>query len=179
MLIATTMGPSLSSSFSTSPSSTAASSLHSSHPQKGWSEQNLRPGERSAWTRGRDGWSGVEGSSGSVRWGFFFRISLRTFGFRFFGGGFVEMIERNKVLITFMYSSNLTFSLAPGWSFVESEDWRKDVQCTWSGCGMPVCFPLGLVFCFCGTDGYFFSPFSSRVFSRFFHSFLPPIFFCI
>ncbi|KAF8965903.1 hypothetical protein BDZ97DRAFT_1658264, partial [Flammula alnicola] len=32
-------------------------------------------------------------------------------------------------------SSNLTFSLAPGWAFVESEDWRKDLQCVWSGCG--------------------------------------------
>ena len=28
-------------------------------PQKGWSKQNLRANERSAWTRGRDGWSGV------------------------------------------------------------------------------------------------------------------------
>ena len=71
-LIATTMGPSTSSSFSTSSSSTAGSAFHSSHPQKGWSKQNLRQSERSAWTRGRDGWSGVEGSSGGVRWGFFF-----------------------------------------------------------------------------------------------------------
>ncbi|EAU82496.2 hypothetical protein CC1G_08247 [Coprinopsis cinerea okayama7 len=32
-------------------------------------------------------------------------------------------------------SSNLTFSLAPGWSFVETEDWRKDVVGEWSGVG--------------------------------------------
>ncbi|TFK64181.1 hypothetical protein BDN72DRAFT_280833 [Pluteus cervinus] len=29
-------------------------------------------------------------------------------------------------------SSNLTFSLAPGWSFVQTEDWRKD----FGGCRM-------------------------------------------
>ncbi|KAJ2915917.1 hypothetical protein MD484_g4506, partial [Candolleomyces efflorescens] len=32
-------------------------------------------------------------------------------------------------------SSNLTFSLAPGWSFVETEDWRKDLVGGWSGVG--------------------------------------------
>ncbi len=33
-----------------------------------WSKSNLRPGERKAWTRGRDGWSGVaEDGSGDVR----------------------------------------------------------------------------------------------------------------
>lgn len=26
---------------------------------QGWSKTNLRPGERSAWTRGRDGWTGI------------------------------------------------------------------------------------------------------------------------
>ncbi|EMD40189.1 hypothetical protein CERSUDRAFT_112397 [Gelatoporia subvermispora B] len=61
----------------------------------GWSRINLRPGERRAWTRGRDGWSGVlDDGSGDV-------------------------------------SSNLTFSLAPGWLFVETEDWRPDVEGTW------------------------------------------------
>jgi hypothetical protein len=34
-------------------------------PQKGWSKQNLRSGERRAWTRGRDGWSPVAGSNTS------------------------------------------------------------------------------------------------------------------
>ncbi|KAI0338995.1 hypothetical protein BDW22DRAFT_1487362 [Trametopsis cervina] len=63
--------------------------------ESGWSKANLRPGERRAWTRGRDGWSGVaEDGSGDV-------------------------------------SSNLTFSLAPGWLFVETEDWRPDLEGTW------------------------------------------------
>jgi len=30
-----------------------------------WSKDNLRPGERAAWTRGQDGWSAVD-SSGSL-----------------------------------------------------------------------------------------------------------------
>ena len=34
-------------------------------PQKGWSKQNLKSGERRAWTRGRDGWSPVVGSNTS------------------------------------------------------------------------------------------------------------------
>lgn len=34
----------------------------------GWSKANLRPVERKAWTRGRDGWSGVaDDGSGDVR----------------------------------------------------------------------------------------------------------------
>jgi hypothetical protein len=28
-------------------------------------------------------------------------------------------------------SSNLTFSLTPGWAFVETEGWRPDVQGSW------------------------------------------------
>ncbi|KIP08579.1 hypothetical protein PHLGIDRAFT_117085 [Phlebiopsis gigantea 11061_1 CR5-6] len=63
----------------------------------GWGKAHLRPGERRAWTRGRDGWSGVaDGGSGDV-------------------------------------SSNLTFSLSPGWLFVETEDWRPDLEGTWLG----------------------------------------------
>ncbi|KAF8177855.1 integral peroxisomal membrane peroxin-domain-containing protein [Pholiota molesta] len=90
-----------------SPTMAATSSSSSiSPPQKGWSKQNLRPGERTGWTRGRDGWNGGgPGGSGNIAE----------------GSGEV--------------SSNLTFSLAPGWAFVETEDWRKDVQCAWSGCG--------------------------------------------
>ena len=48
---------------------------------KGWSKQNLRNGERSAWTRARDGsnepvgGSRVDGS-GEVRFVFFFCVSL-------------------------------------------------------------------------------------------------------
>ncbi|KAK0202240.1 integral peroxisomal membrane peroxin-domain-containing protein [Desarmillaria ectypa] len=32
-------------------------------------------------------------------------------------------------------SSNLTFSLEPGWHFVQTEDWRLDVDATWSAQG--------------------------------------------
>ncbi|KAI0357527.1 hypothetical protein OH77DRAFT_1398984 [Trametes cingulata] len=60
-----------------------------------WSKTNLKPGERKAWTRGRDGWSGVSGT-GEV-------------------------------------SSNLTFSLGSGWYFVETEDWRPDLEGSWAG----------------------------------------------
>ena len=36
--------------------------------ESSWSKNNLRPGERKAWTRGRDGWSGVaEDGSGDVK----------------------------------------------------------------------------------------------------------------
>ncbi|KAF7968953.1 hypothetical protein HWV62_28797 [Athelia sp. TMB] len=65
--------------------------------KEGWSKRNLKAGERVAWTRGRDGWSGV-------------------------GEGGV--------------SSNLTFSLAPGWRFVETEDWRPDLHADWAGEGI-------------------------------------------
>ncbi|KAI0712486.1 integral peroxisomal membrane peroxin-domain-containing protein [Earliella scabrosa] len=60
-----------------------------------WSKNHLKAGERKAWTRGRDGWSGVsDDGSGEV--------------------------------------SNLTFSLAPGWLFVETEDWRPDLEGVWA-----------------------------------------------
>ncbi|KAI0754717.1 integral peroxisomal membrane peroxin-domain-containing protein [Daedaleopsis nitida] len=63
-----------------------------------WNKTNLKQGERKAWTRGRDGWSGVsDEGSGEV-------------------------------------SSNLTFSLSPGWYFVETEDWRPDLEGTWADC---------------------------------------------
>ncbi|KAH9933173.1 integral peroxisomal membrane peroxin-domain-containing protein [Epithele typhae] len=65
-------------------------------PEGTWSKAALKSGERKAWTRGRDGWSGVnEDGSHEV-------------------------------------SSNLTFSLAHGWSFVETEDWRPDLEGTWA-----------------------------------------------
>ncbi|KAL0961264.1 hypothetical protein HGRIS_006227 [Hohenbuehelia grisea] len=59
-----------------------------------WSKAHLKSSERSAWTRGRDGWSAI-GEKG--------------------------------------YVSNLTFSLASGWAFVESEGWRRDVLGLWVG----------------------------------------------
>jgi len=48
--------------------------------------------------------------------------------FSFFWGGvpsagLLDMIDTNGALITLTYSSNLAFTLAPGWLFVESEDW--------------------------------------------------------
>ncbi|KAJ7117726.1 integral peroxisomal membrane peroxin-domain-containing protein [Mycena epipterygia] len=61
-----------------------------------WSKSNLRDGERTGWTRGRDGWSGVGGKGGV---------------------------------------SNLTFSLDPGWAFVDTEDWRADLEARWAGDG--------------------------------------------
>lgn len=65
-----------------------------------WLKDALKPTvDRAAWTRGRDGWSGVDEQ----------------------GGGNV--------------SSNLTFSLAPGWKFVETETWRADLVGGWSGVG--------------------------------------------
>ncbi|KAJ7781899.1 integral peroxisomal membrane peroxin-domain-containing protein [Mycena maculata] len=63
-------------------------------PHKEWSKENLRDGERTGWTRGRDGWSGVGGQGG--------------------------------------VSSNLTFSLDAGWAFVETEDWRADLEALWA-----------------------------------------------
>ncbi|KAJ7504205.1 integral peroxisomal membrane peroxin-domain-containing protein [Mycena galericulata] len=60
-----------------------------------WSKANLKDGERTGWTRGRDGWSGVGGQGG--------------------------------------VSSNLTFSLDVGWAFVETEDWRADLEARWAG----------------------------------------------
>ncbi|TFY64843.1 hypothetical protein EVG20_g5807 [Dentipellis fragilis] len=64
-----------------------------------WSKTFLKTGERVAWTRGRDGWSGVTSD----------------------GSGDV--------------SSNLTFALEPGWAFVETEDWRADIEGQWSAVG--------------------------------------------
>ncbi|KAJ7140296.1 integral peroxisomal membrane peroxin-domain-containing protein [Mycena crocata] len=67
--------------------------------QQEWSKAHLRDGERTGWTRGRDGWSGVGGQGG--------------------------------------VSSNLTFSLDVGWAFVDTEDWRADLEARWAGEGAP------------------------------------------
>ena len=46
----------------------AGSDVDSAPTDAGWSKDNLRPVERKAWTRGRDGWSGVaDDGSGDVR----------------------------------------------------------------------------------------------------------------
>ncbi|KAI9058129.1 hypothetical protein FKP32DRAFT_1237967 [Trametes sanguinea] len=74
-------------------------SEENARPEGSWSKANLKPGERKAWTRGRDGWSGVsDDGTGEV-------------------------------------SSNLTFSLSSGWFFVETEDWRPDLEGSWIGPG--------------------------------------------
>jgi hypothetical protein len=36
-------------------------------------------------------------------------------------------------------SSNLTFLLEPGWLFVETEDWRADIEAEWSQVGADDC----------------------------------------
>ncbi|KAI0373668.1 hypothetical protein BV20DRAFT_962230 [Pilatotrama ljubarskyi] len=75
---------------------TTNSSEEKSKTEGSWSKTHLKPGERKAWTRGRDGWSGVPGDGTSE-------------------------------------VSNLTFSLGPGWYFVETEDWRPDLEGSWAG----------------------------------------------
>jgi len=41
-------------------------------------------------------------------------------------------------------SSNLTFPLEPGWTFVETEDWRVDIEAKWCEVGADdcECFPV-------------------------------------
>jgi hypothetical protein len=60
----TSIPASVSASTFSFPISTSSSSLLAT-PQKGWSKQNLKIGERNAWTRGRDGWSPVVSSNPS------------------------------------------------------------------------------------------------------------------
>lgn len=88
-----------------------------------WSKTNLKLGERKPWTRGRDGWSGVsDDGSHEVRLARSSapaRPSSSTMG--------VDLI------VSSLHSSNLTFSLAPGWYFVETEDWRSDLEGSWAG----------------------------------------------
>lgn len=85
----------------------------------GWSKANLKPGERVAWTRGRDGWSAVTtDGSGDVR-------------------SVVALLR--GLVCSHGNSSNLTFLLDPGWSFVETEDWRADVEAKWSEVGSDNC----------------------------------------
>ena len=94
--------------------------------RKRWGKQHLRSSERGPWTRSRDGSNDISAdgngvgvdASGEVRFVFY---------------DFFLCIPFNVLHVR--TSSNLTFSLAPGWSFVDSEDWRKDPQAFWSGCG--------------------------------------------
>ncbi|KAK2462575.1 hypothetical protein APHAL10511_005418 [Amanita phalloides] len=72
-------------------------------PKGSWSKGHLRPSERGPWTRRRDGWSGGD-----------------------YGRG-----QENGVEVEGQVNS-LTFPLAPGWAFVDTEDWRKDVVAEWA-----------------------------------------------
>ncbi|KAF5348576.1 hypothetical protein D9756_009653 [Leucocoprinus leucothites] len=85
---------------------------------QGWSKANLKPGDRSQWTRGRDGWTGI-GPEDEIRSNI--PPPPSVFGI--------------LLLMNSMYSSNLTFSLAQDWRFVPTEDWRKDLTGEWAECG--------------------------------------------
>lgn len=95
-------------------------------PGAGWKAAHLRAGERRGFTRGRDGWSAgdVKGLEyGNVR-------SVLPLAF--------VACFSNATLIhspRLACSSNLTFDLSPGWSFVETEDWRVDWVGSWLACG--------------------------------------------
>ena len=94
----------------------------------GWGKAGLKAGERVAWTRGRDGWSTVAAD----------------------GSGDVRSVDVAFPLVgplcSHGNSSNLTFPLEPGWAFVETEDWRADVEAKWSEVGADdcECFSLSL-----------------------------------
>ncbi len=150
-------------------------------PQRGWSKQNLRAGERTAWTRGQDGGAGggsAMDGAGQVRWvlvlsakyvsgatvqlsfiiyfpSLFLRIRIDAdampclfFCFAVYPGSHTHSHPTLTHSTHLDHSSNLTFSLAPGWAFVETEDWRKDIQCAWAPCsGDPGAFVCGWVYC--------------------------------
>ena len=115
-----------------------------------WSKSHLRPADRAPWTRGRDGWSGVGGEVRCVcSW---FRLIARLL--RLAGRSARNpngQIVRAAVILIYIHlsscianpltpSSNLTFSLAPGWTFVETEGWRPDAVGSWvCAGGDPVC----------------------------------------
>lgn len=80
--------------------------------EKSWSKENLKSDERSAWTRGPDGLGG----------------SVRFVCSSIFHDG--QTAHRGSLC-----SSNLTFTLEPGWHFVQTEDWRLDVDATWTAQG--------------------------------------------
>ncbi|KAM6488964.1 hypothetical protein JOM56_015600 [Amanita muscaria] len=84
-------------------------SIGSTGARKGtWSKANLRPTDRAGWTRWRDGWNGVNATNSTAA----------TDG--------QDMCEEYAGV------DRLTFPLAPGWSFVDTEDWRKDISAEWA-----------------------------------------------
>ena len=102
----------------------------------GFSKTQLKKGERKGWTRGRDGWSLLdEEGNGDVRSMSFtspFKIPNTDKPLRRFSSRFSRFL---RCLPPFRsrYSSNLTFDLESGWAFVETEDWRKDLEASWAG----------------------------------------------
>lgn len=127
---------------------------------QGWSKANLRLGERSAWTRGRDGWTGI-GPEDEIRSVLLPIVPLlsplisddRIHSIRSYYRPhhyytapttttphspsalvFVWVSDHCR-LFTSIFSSNLTFSLSPNWRFVPTEDWRRDLTGDWAECG--------------------------------------------
>ncbi|KAG6824888.1 hypothetical protein H0H92_005519 [Tricholoma furcatifolium] len=103
-----------------------------------WSKENLRNGERGTWTRGRDGWGGVRPRSGSVSVSGAGSRSHGTIdeGSSLGGGadaaaglGQLDEMEGTRTRDVDVeggdgdgvVSSNLTFNLAPGWGFANSQ----------------------------------------------------------
>lgn len=76
-------------------------------------QANLKPGERRAWSRGRDGSSGVEGD------------------LRYAGPDFHQPPLHSTWFFGY-YSSTLTFPMEQGWAFVETEDWQPDFLGLWA-----------------------------------------------
>jgi hypothetical protein len=99
----------------------------------GWSKANLKSSERVAWTRGRDGWTGLAlDGIGDIR---SVVASLAP--------PFLLALVRSHG-----NSSNLTFLLESGWAFVETEDWRADIEAKWSEVSADDCECFSQVFAY-------------------------------
>ncbi|EJC98532.1 uncharacterized protein FOMMEDRAFT_114364 [Fomitiporia mediterranea MF3/22] len=97
-------------------------------------KNHLKPHERKGWTRGRDGWdsSGPDGS-GDVRFVMSYDFRHCLFGsFMSFPPLVPYWGSSTLFKLLTVYSSNLTFTLEVGWAFVETEDWRKDLEASWT-----------------------------------------------
>jgi hypothetical protein len=88
----------------------------------------LRAREGNAWTRGRDGWNRLGKMGVSGLWFLFYFILVARF-FTLFLRFFLVLIIIQTIARAYtdpnLHGSNLTFSLAPEWAFVDSEDWRR------------------------------------------------------
>ncbi|OJA15820.1 hypothetical protein AZE42_04034 [Rhizopogon vesiculosus] len=107
-----------------------------------WSKSHLRPADRAPWTRGRDGWSGLGAEVSALG-----NESAGAFKNMHTSGNGSPSSSYSSLHALLQVRSNLTFSLAPGWAFVETEGWRPDAVGSWvsarSGSGNedrdPVC----------------------------------------